>query len=119
MKKRILSVLIVITLIFMYSASAFAKTSYSELISGVLDDMSSNNARCEGAPQQSANGAYRFVEMLAIIAMSNDELGLYSDIIEGVLDDMRSNDARCSGAPQQTANGVYRAVEMLAIIAYE
>ena len=44
---------------------------YGDLISGVLDDMSSNNARCSGAPQQLANGLYRCVEMAAIIALIN------------------------------------------------
>jgi len=89
MKKRIISILLAVCLICSYSATAFAAKSYSDLISGVLDDMSSNNARCEGAPQQSANGAYRLVEMLAIIALSNDTFGIYSDTIQGVLDDMR------------------------------
>ena len=83
----------------------------------MLDDLSSNNARCTGAPQQEANGAYRCVELLAIIAMETDTTGKYGDLISGVLDDMSSNNARGSGAPQQLANGLYRCVEMAAIIA--
>ena len=43
--------------------------SYSDTISGVLDDMSTNNSYCSGAPQQLANGLYRSVEMAAIVAL--------------------------------------------------
>ena len=43
--------------------------SYSDTISGVLDDMSTNTSYCSGAPQQLANGLYRSVEMAAIVAL--------------------------------------------------
>ena len=79
--------------------------------------MSTNNDACSGAPQQEANGAYRMVEMLAIIAYETDSSGAYSDLISGVLDDMSTNNEACSGAPQQLANGLYRCVEMAAIVA--
>lgn len=117
--KKVVCLILSLAILLSFGISAYAATDYSDLISSVLDDMSSNNARCSGAPQQSANGAYRLVEMLAIIAMENDTSGTYSDVISSVLDDMSANNARCSGAPQQTANGAYRCVEMLAIIAME
>ena len=89
------------------------------MVGDVLDDLKSNNARCSGAPQQQANGAYRMVELLAIIAMESDTKGTYSKLISDILDDLSSNNARCSGAPQQLVNGLYRCVEMAAIVAME
>ena len=79
--------------------------------------MFTNDSYCSGAPQQEANGAYRMVEMLSIIALELDSSGSYSDTISGVLDDMSTNNSYCSGAPQQLANGLYRSVEMAAIVA--
>ena len=79
--------------------------------------MSTNNKACTGAPQQEANGAYRMVEMLAIIAYESDSSGMYSDLVSSVLDDLSTNNKACTGAPQQLANGLYRCVEMAAIVA--
>ena len=72
MKQKITSLIILVAILVSCVTSSFAASGYSDLISAVLDDMNSNNARCSGAPQQSANGAYRLVEMLAIIAMEKD-----------------------------------------------
>ena len=83
-----------------------------------LDLLSQNDARCESAPQQSANGSYRCVELLAIIAYELDTAGLYSDVISGTLERFSANEAACESAPQQTVNGSYRCVELLAVIAY-
>ncbi len=118
MKKRAICLLMTAVLLCMCTMPAMAAKNYGDLVSDILDSMSTNNSRCSGAPQQAANGAYRLVEMLAVIAMEKDN-GQHSDLISNVLDDMSTNNARCSGAPQQTANGTYRAVDMLAIIAME
>ena len=41
---------------------------YSDVISGTLERFSANEAACESAPQQTVNGSYRCVELLAVIA---------------------------------------------------
>jgi len=52
---------------------------YEEIIDGILDDMSSNDIRCKGATQQTANGLYRAVEMAAVVAYeSQNTLGSFS-----------------------------------------
>ena len=117
-KTRLIAAMLFLTTLLSFTAPAFAAADYSELISSILDDMNTIDESCSGAPQQSANGAYRLVEMLAIIATKGND-GTYSDVISGVLNDLDTNNASCSGAPQQTANGTYRAVELLAIIALE
>ena len=66
--KRTVCFILSAAMLVLCAAPAFAASGYGDLISGVLDDMSSNNARCSGAPQQLANGLYRCVEMAAIIA---------------------------------------------------
>ena len=103
--KRLLSLLLSLSILLSTAVSAAAASNYSDLISGVLDDMSSNNSYCSGAPQQTANGAYRAVEMLAIIAYELDSNGSKASVISGVLEEMSSNNNYCSGAPQQEANG--------------
>ncbi len=65
------------------------------------------------------NGAYRMVEMLAIIAYELDSFGTYSSMIRDVLDDYDSGNRSASSAPQQLVNGLYRCVELLAVIATE
>ena len=117
MKKRAICLLMTAVLLCMCTMPAMAAKNYGDLVSDILDSMSTNNSRCSGAPQQTANGTYRAVDMLAIIAMELDSKGTYTSLITGVLDDLSSNNARCSGAPQQLANGLYRCVEMAAIIA--
>ena len=57
--KRFLSLLLSLSILLSTAVSAAAASNYSDLISGVLDDMSTNDSSCSGAPQQSANGAYR------------------------------------------------------------
>ena len=91
--KKITSVALLIVLLLSVCTPAFAATGYSGMISEVLDDLESNNSRCSGAPQQAANGAYRLVDMLAIIAMEGDS-GTYSNVISDVLDDLKSKNAR-------------------------
>ena len=49
-----------------------AAGAYGDVIDGVLSSLSSNDARCEGAQQQVVNGAYRCVELLAIVAYQFD-----------------------------------------------
>ena len=108
-----LSILLALTLLTTGHAQ-----SYSSLVEDVLDRFASNDARCESAPQQSANGIYRCAELLAIIAYELDTAGLYSDVISGTLERFSANEAACESAPQQTVNGSYRCVELLAVIAY-
>lgn len=67
--KRLLSLLLSFSILLSTAVSAAAASNYSDLISGVLDDMSANNSYCSGAPQQLANGLYRSVEMAAIVAL--------------------------------------------------
>ena len=66
---RSLSRLLTLSLLRSSAVSAAAASNFSDLISGVLDDMSTNNSYCSGAPQQLANGLYRSVEMAAIVAL--------------------------------------------------
>lgn len=68
--KKTLSLMLSLALMMMSCTTALA-SNYAELVSSILDDMSTNNAKCSGAPQQSANGAYRLTEMLAVIALAN------------------------------------------------
>ena len=114
--RRMVSLLM--SIILMTAGTGLAAASYSDMISGVLDDLNTNNARCSSAPQQSANGAYRLTDMLAIIALEHGN-SAYASVVSEVLDDLTTNDASCSGAPQQTANGCYRMADMLSIIALE
>ena len=58
-----LSILLALTLLTTGHAQ-----SYSSLVEDVLDRFASNDARCESAPQQTVNGSYRCVELLAVIA---------------------------------------------------
>lgn len=50
----------------------FFQGAYTDLIAGILDDLSTHNDSCSGAAQQLVNGLYRCVELSAIIGM---ELG--------------------------------------------
>ena len=85
--------------------------TYSDLILASLDDLSTNNDACNGAPQQLANGLYRLSELSSIVAL---EL----DVIATSLDTLSANDNTCTGAPQQAVNGAYRCVERMALKAY-
>ena len=84
---------------------------------GVLTSLGTNDDYCESALQQSANGAYRCAELLAIIAYALDYTGEDAPAIEGILESLESNDERCESAQQQIVNGTYRCVELLAVIA--
>ena len=72
--------------------------------------------RASSAPQQSANGLYRCVELLEAIAVS---FGASSSDVESVHSSFVSGNLRASSAPQQEANGAYRCVELLELIAAE
>ena len=50
----------------------------------MLDRFASNDARCESAPQQSVNGVYRCVELLAIIAYNQPVTKSFVEQIRGV-----------------------------------
>ena len=73
----------------------------------------------DGAPQQTANGLYRCVELLAVIGLELDSSGKYREFIMQVLEDMDTNNKSASSAVHQEVNGAYRMVDMLTIIAYE
>ena len=69
--KRILALLLTL-MVLITCTEANAASSYSDLISSVLDSMNQNNKSASGAPQQTANGAYRAVEMLSLMAYRLD-----------------------------------------------
>lgn len=118
MRKPILCLALALTLLFACAFPASA-ADYAEMIADVLDTLERNNALCESAPQQTANGLYRAVDMLAIIAYAQDQNGQYASLISDVLDNLSAQNELCESAPQQCANGAYRMVDMLAIIALE
>ncbi len=118
--KRLISIMLCLVLVTtVLVLPVQAANSYSSLITGVLEDLEKNDQYTSGAPQQSANGAYRLTEMLAIIASEGASSSAYTDLITDTLDRMTTNDSFASGAPQQLANGSYRIAEMLAVIALE
>lgn len=86
---------------------------YKDFALQVLDDMETNNARCNGAPQQIVNGVYRMFDALTIIAY---EMDVDSSLITSISDTLESNDSRASGADHQIVNGLYRCVELLYLI---
>lgn len=100
MGKRGLCVALLCVLLTGAVVPAFAATSYRDLIGGILDDLSTNNAQCNGALQQQVNGLYRLTEMLAVIALEGDTTGRYASIVSDVLDSLSSQNSRASGAPQ-------------------
>ncbi len=83
----------------------------------MLNRLQTQNESCGSAVQQEVNGAYRCVELLAIIAYELDTYGIYSSLISGVLTSLSDVNDTCSSAPQQLANGMYRCVEMAALVA--
>ena len=99
------------------TGSAGAGGAYSSVIKNILSDYEENNDRCESAPQQSVNGAYRSVELLGVIAYELDSSGAYSPVIKNILSDYEENNDRCESAPQQSVNGAYRSVELLGVVA--
>ena len=103
--KRIISVILIISILTVCVPS-WAASNYSDMVSSVLDSMNQNNKSAKGAPQQTANGAYRAVEMLSIMAYRLDSSGAYSSIIESAIDTLNSNHKHLVGAPQPTANGL-------------
>lgn len=116
--KKLLSFILAVAIIIS-CATANAASSYSEQISSVLDSMNENDNKVSGAPQQTANGSYRAVEMLSLMAYRLDSSGVCSDVIDNAIDTLNANDESLKGAPQQTANGLYRCVELLAVVALE
>lgn len=116
--KRIIALFLMITLLATCAVSN-AASSYTDLISSVLDSMNQNNKSASGAPQQTANGSYRAVEMLTLMAYRLDSSNSYTEIIDSAIDTLNANNKSLSSAPQQTANGLYRCVELLAVIGLE
>ena len=104
---------------FVQASAATSTDTYSELITDVLDRYESGNSSASSAIQQQVNGAYRLVELFALIAMKNTSSTEVMDLISGVLDDWETYDKSASGAEQQLVNGTYRCVELLTIIAME
>lgn len=65
-----------------------------------------------------ANGAYRSVEFLMVVAAELND-GSYSDFIMTVYNEYAEDDARCAGYKQQLVNGVYSCAKILSVIACE
>ena len=76
--------------------------------------MRGNNS-ATSAPQQEANGAYRCVELLELIAM---QVGGSSSTVSSIHSSYVRGNNSATSAPQQLANGLYRCVELLEVIAY-
>ncbi len=53
--------------VLMITGTAYAGT-YESDISEIMLTLSLNDSSCKSAPQQEANGAYRMVDMLKVIA---------------------------------------------------
>ena len=64
---------------------------YSDVIDSAIDTLNANSKGLDGAPQQTANGLYRCVELLAVIGLELDSSGKYREFIMQVLEDMDTN----------------------------
>ena len=84
--KRTLSILLALVLSMMcLTASA---GSYSSTISSIHSSFVSGNRSAKSAPQQIANGAYRCVELLEVIAY---EVGVSSSTVSSIHSSLISN----------------------------
>ena len=92
--KRLLALLLTIAVLITCTV-ANAASSYSDLISSVLDSMNQNNKSASGAPQQTANGAYRAVEMLSLMAYRLDSSKSYTEIIDSAIDTLNAITRGC------------------------
>ena len=113
MKKTMMS-LLALALCLMLPISCLAG-SYSSTISSIHSSFVSGNRSASSAPQQEANGAYRCVELLELIAA---KAGVSSLTISSIHSSFVSGNRSANSAPQQQANGMYRCVELLEAIAY-
>lgn len=100
----------------LFAEALDTKGTYRGEVRFVLTTLNTNNSYCQGAAQQSANGAYRAVELLNVLVKLFDENGSKKWQTSSIIDLMNSNDRYCQGAPQQMANGAYRIVDMLQVI---
>jgi len=85
-------------------------------VSAIIDQMNRNNALCQGAAQQVANGYYRLFDILQLIAFDLDENNAHAEEISAITASFYRNEGFCQSAPQQSANGVYRVVEMMEVL---
>lgn len=106
-KTRLVSFLLVICLLWGACISTALAGKYASDISSVMSAYSSGNIRASSAPQQEANGAYRIVELLEILAY---EKNCDASSVRSVMSSYRSGNIRANSAPQQLANGLYRSV---------
>ena len=75
--------------------------------SSIMSDFRVQEIMASSAYHQTANGTYRTVELLNLIA-TDMKLDTSS-----IMSDFRVQEIMASSAPQQTANGTYRTVELL------
>ena len=87
----------------------------SSTVSSIHSSFTTGNIRAKSAPQQEANGAYRCVELLELIAA---RVGVSSATISSIHSSFTTGNIRANSAEQQKANGLYRMVELLEAIAY-
>ena len=113
MLRRSAAAFLTVCILFMCAASCAG--SYSSTIADIHASFVSGNRSASSAPQQIANGAYRCVELLELIAA---EAGVSSTTIQSIHSSFVSGNRSASSAPQQHANGMYRCVELLEAIAY-
>ena len=90
----------------------------STTVFAIEDLLSENNAKLDGAPQQTTNGLYRSAELLYYIAQRTCS-SYYASKISDYLDGMYADDDTCSSAVQQTANGMTTVYLMLNAIAQD
>ena len=111
--------LLILVLCLALPFHAFA-TSPDDLIDDILADyyIQKNNA-AENINHQIANGLYRSVELLAIIAYELDLTGIVGPVIQDVLKDFSEHDSAAENINHQIVNGAYRMVDLLANIAYQ
>ena len=85
-------------------------------VTAIMNLMERNDNYCQGAPQQMANGLYRVMDVLLLIARELDGQKNFAGKIGSVELTWNSNESYCQSAPQQSANGVYRVVELLKVL---
>ena len=99
--KRFVALVLVLMMFLALPAESLAG-SHSATIASIHSSFVSGNLRANSAPQQAANGAYRMVELLEVIA---DEYGVSASIISSIHSSYVSGNLRANSAPQQLANG--------------
>ena len=109
--KKLTALFLILAMLMPCTALA---TDYSSQISSIMSSFSLGNIRADSAYQQQANGAYRMVELLEIIAL---EKGCSSSSVSSIMSSFSLGNIRADSAIQQGANGLYRCVELLELIA--